>query len=619
MIRPLRRAATAVVVAIFATLLAVAPGPVPTKQAEAAVANTLLLYDNTGAYAFLGEQYAMMTGNLLSQFGTYTARPVGTYTAGMMSQYTAVIYLGSTYDEPIPVAFLDDVLAGTKPVMWMFSNIWQLTNRQFAKTGQYWANVRGWDWAGYDTSPIGEVIYKGRSLTRYSPDQSGIMNVVINDPAKATALALAKRADGTTFPWATKSGNLTYVGEMPLSYISEDNRYLAFADLLFGVLDPTRPERHRALVRLEDVSAESDPADLRAVADTLAAEGVPFSVTVIPEYRDPKGVYNGGQSDIRRLNQAPEVVSALRYMQSKGGTLIMHGWTHQIDGLNNPYNEASGDDTEFFRLIEDPVTNNVIFVGPLPKDSQNDHQKRINTGKGRFTQVGLAAPTIFTPPHYAASPNAYKAIKASFGARYDRGLYFSRQLAGGTVDTSRFVGQFFPYPVTDINGSRVVPENIGNEELDAFNNNPPRLPADIIANAQANLVVRDGFASFFWHPYLVSDPRAGTAHLRQIVQGIKALGYQFVSSTSIAGAGTPYAFRSPATADVAATTGAPAATGKIASSADASAKAPKTKVPRPAQEELVRKPPAPLPLGEQLKRDPDPGPIAAVEHKHAHP
>ena len=28
-----------------------------------------------------------------------------------------------------------------------------------------------------------------------------------------------------------------------------------------------------------------------------------------------------------------------------------------------------------------------------------------------------------------------------------------------------------------------MPENLGNEELDAFNNNPPRLPADIIANA----------------------------------------------------------------------------------------------------------------------------------------
>ena len=74
-----------------------------------------------------------------------------------------------------------------------------------------------------------------------------------------------------------------------------------------------------------------------------------------------------------------------------------------------------------------------------------------------------------------------------------------------------------------------MPENLGNEELDAFNNNPPRSPADIIANAQANLVVRDGFASFFWHPFLVSDPRAGTAHLPQIVQGIKALGYTFVT------------------------------------------------------------------------------------------
>jgi hypothetical protein len=38
-----------------------------------------------------------------------------------------------------------------------------------------------------------------------------------------------------------------------------------------------------------------------------------------------------------------------------------------------------------------------------------------------------------------------------------------------------------------------------------FNNHPPRLPADIFASADRNLVVRDGMASFFYHPYLGTD------------------------------------------------------------------------------------------------------------------
>ena len=116
----------------------------PQSRADAAVANTLVLYDTTGAYGFLGEQYAMMTAQPVVAV-RHLHRPPrsGSYTAGLMNQYTAVVYLGSTYDEPLPVAFLDDVLAGTKPVMWLFNNIWQLTNRQFAKTGLYWANVTG--------------------------------------------------------------------------------------------------------------------------------------------------------------------------------------------------------------------------------------------------------------------------------------------------------------------------------------------------------------------------------------------------------------------------------------------------------------------------------------------
>ena len=163
-----------------------------------------------------------------------------------------------------------------------------------------------------------------------------------------------------------------------------------------------------------------------------------------------------------------------------------------------------------------------------------------------------------------------------------------------------------------------MPENLGNEELDAFNTNPPRLPADVIANAQANLVVRDGFASFFWHPYLVSDPRAGTAHLRQIVQGIKALGYTFVSASSVAAGDDLDAAQPSSAADLGADrpgghTGVPHAASPtssgvlrplVAATPGAGARS------APAD----RQPPEPeRSIGEQLLADPDEGPVAAVE------
>ena len=42
-----------------------------------------------------------------------------------------------------------------------------------------------------------------------------------------------------------------------------------------------------------------------------------------------------------------------------------------------------------------------------------------------------------------------------------------------------------------------------------------------------NLVVRDGFASFFYHPYY------GVEILESIVAGVEAAGYTFVSPDSL--------------------------------------------------------------------------------------
>ena len=102
-----------------------------------------------------------------------------------------------------------------------------------------------------------------------------------------------------------------------------------------------------------------------------------------------------------------------------------------------------------------------------------------------------------------------------FGKRYDRGLYFPGALTGAKPDYTRQFGQFFPYTVRDVYGSVVIPENIGNVEPDAFNNHPARLPADLIATADRNLVVRDGMASFFYHPYLGTDPPEAAGHRDQ--------------------------------------------------------------------------------------------------------
>ena len=521
---------------------------------------TLVFYDTTDAFGWLGELYGIAAGNLASHFGEITAEPVVDYQAGQVNDFTATIYLGSTYNEPIPVSFLTDVLATTKQVVWAGDNVWQL------------AGTPG----GGDRVPgrvrlgcVDVVLRRCRhrhagSLQRPDvdaelwPDSILAPHITSTTPGQVTVLGQAQcgtvtapvacapiaqaPVGSTTFPWAIKSANLTYIGEIPLSFMNETDRYLAFSDMLFSILQPSAPAVHQALVRLEDVSPGiNTPEQLTAIADYLSSKNVPFSVAVIPAFADPNGFYNGGTPENMDISQTtnPTIVAfndALRYMVSKGGTLIEHGNTHQYSNVPNPYSGVSGDDFEFYRsqcattqnppyTFHSPCLDSdwIIQEGPLATDSAAFAQSRVAAGKALFAPAGLPTPTIWETPHYSASAVDYKAFNSVYQTRYEREQFFGGELTGITANASHVFGQFYPYVVHDVYGTTMIPESIANYEPDAVNHTAARLPAAIIANAQAELAVRQGVASFFFHPYY--DLTA----LQQIVQGIQGLGYTFVS------------------------------------------------------------------------------------------
>lgn len=481
---------------------------------------TLVLYDTTDQWGWLGELYGIMVANLASHFGSWKALPIVSYTAGEMSQYSAVVYIGSTYGEPIPTAFLNDVITYQAiPVIWAYDNIWQLS--------AYYSNFNssyGWMWSGFDNSSVAQVNYKGQLLSRYASNEAGIMNYS-NLGSNVTVLATAIRSDGSTFPWALRSNNLTYIGENPLAYIAEGDRYLAFCDLLFDALAPTTADRHRALVRLEDIDPTYDPSTLRNVADYLYSAGVPFGFQISPLYTDPTGYYNNGVPRTVHLKDAPDLVKALRYLKSKGGVMIEHGYTHQYSNIKNPYTGVTGDDCEFFRLTMNPDYS-LNYVGPVAEDSTSWAANRINSAAAELAAAGFTAPRIFTFPSYLGSAADIKVVQQNFAARAERSLYYVGMLSG-TIDSTRYVGQYFPYVVRDVYNSKVLPDNLGGISPQVFFGFPPRLPDQIIADAQRSLVVRDGFASFF---YNTDDD---ISDLQTTVQGIQGLGYTFVSPSSL--------------------------------------------------------------------------------------
>jgi uncharacterized protein YdaL len=518
-----------------------------------AATGALVLYDTTGPYAFLGELYAAGLSNLAGHFGTVKAEPITAYTSGQVNQFAATFYAGSTYSSAttdFPAAFYTDIAATSQPIVWLGDNIWDYANAigPAAFEAKY-----GWDALNsFFTPNATSVSYKGQSLTRTFPagTDAGVVaaaicttNCAATGPA-VTIVANALTSTSTSFPWAVRSGNLTYIGEVPFAFVSESDRIVALHDLMFDALAPTTATRHRALVRLEDIDAGDDPNDLINAANYLFSQGVPFSMAVIPQYVDPHGVDSGTNvPTYQSLAQAPAAfLAAIKYALTKGGTLVDHGYTHQYSvgggptgargayvpgtAANNPYDGISADDAEFF-LASVNASNTVVWNGPIPGDSTAWAQTRVNAALAEFTAVGLPAPAMWDTPHYFATDRDYAAIATKIGARYERSLYFTGTLRGQAVNYANLMGQFFPYKVKDIYGTTVIPEDLGDYEPLAENNNPPRLEAQLIANAKANLAVRDGVASFFYHPYY------GTTPLTNIVTGIKGLGYTFVSASSL--------------------------------------------------------------------------------------
>src|SRR5207237_240857 len=128
-------------------------------------------------------------------------------------------------------------------------------------------------------------------------------------------------------PYIMRSTRFWYVAGSPFDFVEKVNgRYLAFADVLHDILGQPQDASHLAYLRIEDVNPASDPNRLRQDADVFAANHVPFMVAFIPFYVDPA-------RHIRiSLAQAPEMLRALRYVETKGGTILVHGDTHQNAG-----------------------------------------------------------------------------------------------------------------------------------------------------------------------------------------------------------------------------------------------------------------------------------------------
>ncbi|MFL6275156.1 MAG: DUF2334 domain-containing protein [Blastocatellia bacterium] len=540
---------TLLIFALVAGML-IAYVPQRTRTQAATTANpVLILYDSTNTqYGKLGFIYAIMLSNLLGHFQMKADLvPVETYTSGQINAHQATFYLGALYDNPLPVSFLSDAAQTTKPMVWFKYNFWKLTWDQTynfpATHGFTFLSLRGLNGTPSASTPspgfFDTITYKNKAMMKYYAYDAATNTVKadpdfglvqITDATKATATVSAKNSGTQEIaPYVVRSGNFWYFADLPLSFIGPRDRYLALCDLLHDILGVNHTEQHRAMVRLEDVAATVDTNSMTRLSDFLKSKNIKFSIAAIPFYRDPLGRYNSGVSMEVHLAQATDLLNSLRYAKSRGGSVLMHGYTHQYNNVPNLHTAVSADDFEFW---------NATANRPVAEDSFAWAADRLSAGIAELQGSGYEA-DVFEAPHYQASPKAYAAINGLFQNTYQRVVYYTAQtpnLDPNVTNHDFSGGMFYPYVISsDYYGQRVLPENLGNIEYDICNIDPTSCFnytwQDLLINAQYGLVVRDGFGSFFFHPFWVEQDLAylnAYNDFVNLVNGITQLGYTWV-------------------------------------------------------------------------------------------
>lgn len=309
------------------------------------------------------------------------------------------------------------------------------------------------------TNNIVSVNYKGKS---YNLDEHYLFNLV---KSKAVSNKVIGSIDDTLnkYPYIINDKNLFYVSKLDLDGVL----FYIFCDSLNDIFNIKKFDKGSIFVRIEDVHAFRDPKNLVDIADYLSSKDIPFAIALIPAYVNPKN------HKIITLSESPEVVKAVKYMQDKGGTVILHGYTHQYKK-----EEVTGEGYEFWDGEKD---------APLNEDMEVFVKNRVLSGLRICIENGIY-PLAFEAPHYAIESEGYKELKK----------YFSTYVGQHQNNDKKFSTNTYPYVIRDTEEFNIfIPENLG--YIDPEDNFTFQ---DIKEKLDKVSIVRGFSGGFFFHSYL---------------------------------------------------------------------------------------------------------------------
>lgn len=544
-----------------------------------------IYYHQSDGEDYEGRLQAIFLENLVGHFKNIQQflSPIEQYQAGDLegplgnfASCVATIYLG-TSNEVLPKAFLRDATNAKSTFVWMGTNVEQWGNKSLRKT----LNVefekierRNKNQPDADGAPsfYRSFSYKGEVFRKMidwdadkkfmnAADELAKVNLLPPKDREAVVSWAAHSAEPTAekdrpdpIPYVVHKDNFWLVTDAPFSYVHNADRYLIVVDLLFDILQeaPLYPHVRPALIRYEDLHAELPQWQLTVFLGMAQRHELKFAMSVIPEFADQRKT-GQGQKHIRvKASDDSDFVDWISQAVESGGTLIMHGWTHQSDDTPNPLG-ISGWDYEFWDFNTD---------GPMPNDSKKRTLERLEEGYAILASAGLT-PSAWLTPHYMASPLdnfvfgqvfewslggvqvapfTVKGEPVSKEFNFDASGVKGRAQRKAALEQIRFragktnEGFKSPYEIYgDIYGQGIVPETAGyiNPTKSAADYNTVD---DMIATLKRNRVIRDAWGSYFIHPFMFNTPSGGgiaktegdSAEIERLIRSTRDLGYEFV-------------------------------------------------------------------------------------------
>jgi len=484
----------------------------PTEK-PAPCRTALILYDQTSGLD-AGPVLSAMLASTLGHFKLDCAiKSTREYKEKECEGYDVIFYLGTSDGAAIPQLFFRDIYKTKKVVVWFKYNIEQVQ----ADAGPDFIKKYGFSFLKKIQEPkdspgyLNLVSYKDKVLDVTQIDSVvsdlELVAVKIMDPSLARVFSGLKASGANEeVPYMLKAGNFWFIADIPFYQIVSKTRYYIFCDVLHDILSIDHKEEHNALIRLEDVTPFAKPEDLKKVVQFLNKQKVPFAIGVTPFFKDPTGRYFGRPVELT-FSDSPGTAEVLRKAQNDGASIVMHGVTHQNDNVSgkDPQLLITSIGYEFWDTEND---------APLKEDSVEFVKNRIKKGKDELLKYGLT-PVAFETPHYMASALDYRVFAEEFGFMYDQVVYHLYDTAGAAIkpeDQKRaweyWFSQTFPYVIhKDYYGLFVIPsstiDSIDYEDasdIDRVNKKVSR----ILKQIEALKVVRDGYVSFYIHPFLIN-------------------------------------------------------------------------------------------------------------------